>query len=426
MTRTSLLSDDLVRQLVAVGQVDVLAAVPTFNDAATVAPLVTALHVGLAKHFPRERTVLVHLDGGSDDGTAERVLQAPMADEERRGSPALRTTHRVSATYSGLPGRADGVRAAFAAADLLQARVVLLVDPEVTSPDPDWVASLARPVWQDAADVVLPVHARHRFEGPLIAQLVRPLLGAAFARRLAASMAGGLGCSGRFAARVAAQPLWDLVPSRPALDVWLVATALAEDARLAQAHLGPWTLAPRAARAALPELFEQVVGAVFACLERHASAWLPRAEAQDVPVLGRPHPAPGPESRVDTAPMAERFRSGVRDLAPLLGDILEPSTLARLQAVAAPAAGDEAPHVPDPLWVGTVYEFAAAAHRGAMSREHLAQALVPIYLGRTASYFAEIASADEAAQRERLAELEREYENRRSSFVDRWNAEDGR
>src|SRR6185295_12585087 len=37
-TRSSLLSDELVRQLVAVGQVDIVVGLPTFNNASTVQP----------------------------------------------------------------------------------------------------------------------------------------------------------------------------------------------------------------------------------------------------------------------------------------------------------------------------------------------------------------------------------------------------
>ena len=421
MARSSILSDELVRQLVAVGQVDILVGVPTFNNAATVEAVVKTLHVGLARHFPRERTVLINPDGGSDDGTVGLVRNSPMADEELRGSTTLRTTHRVSAPYPGLPGRAGGVRTVFAAADLLQARAVVLIDADVTSMTPDWVAELARPIWRDEADIVLPIHPRHHFEGPLLTQLLRPLLGTAYARRLESNIAGDFGCTGRFAARMVGHAMWERDLARPALDVWLVATAMAEDLRLSQTRLGPCLLAPRATRAGLPQLFEQVVGTAFTCLDHHASAWLPRTEPQDVPTVGEPREPAGPEHDLDLAPMAERFRSGVRDLAPLLREILTPGILTRLQAAAAP--GEEPPRIPDPLWATTVYEFAASAHRGVMNREHLTQALVPLYLGRTASFFSEIASADETAHMQRLAALQREYEGLRPYFVERWNDE---
>jgi hypothetical protein len=183
-------------------------------------------------------------------------------------------------------------------------------------------------------------------------------------------------------------------------------------------------VSPPAARVGLPELFEQVAGTAFLCLEQHAATWLPRTGAMDLPTRGDSCPAEGPEPTVDLAPLAERFRSGVRDLAPLLREILTPGTLAGLQVAAT--SGEEAPHIADALWVCTVYEFAASSHRGIMKREHLTQALVPLYLGRIASFFAEIASADEAQHTKRLAELEGEYESLRPYLVERWNAEAGR
>ncbi len=424
MARPSLLSDELIRQLVAVGQVDVLVGVPTFNNAATIAEVVKTLHVGLAKHFPRERTALVCPDAGSDDGTPDLVRAAPLAAAERQGSPTLRTTHRVSAPYRGLPDGAAGVRTVFAAADLLQAKVVVVMDANLADPDPEWVGALARPVWKDEAELVLPVHARHRFEGPLLGQLVRPLLGTAYARRLRANVAGDFACAGRLAARFVTSAPWEGDPGRAALDVWLVGTALAEELRLLQVHLGACRFGPRVARTGLPELFGQVVGASFACLDRHAAAWTARAELADAPVAGEPAGVEGPDVPVAAAPLVERFRSGVRDLEPLLREIVVPATLAGLQSAAA--SEDAVPTVPDTLWVAAVYEFAAAAHRGVMKREHLTQALVPLYLGRTASFFAEIEGLDEPAHRERLTALEREYEARRPYLLELWNTEGGR
>ncbi|MEO6447520.1 MAG: hypothetical protein ABIZ91_05920 [Gemmatimonadaceae bacterium] len=420
MTRASILSDELVRQLVAVGQVDILVGLPTFNNAGTIETLVQRLHVGLAKFFPRERTVIINADGGSDDGTPDLLRHAPMAEEEMRGSASLRTTHRVSATYAGLPGRAGGVRTVFAAADLLQARAVVLIDPTITSMTPEWLAGLAQPLAKNEADLVLPVHPRGRFEGPLLNQLARPLLSAVYGRRLRSNMAGTFGCSGRFASRMVRHPMWERDLTGPALDVWLVATAMAEDLRLTQSYVGPSVVAPHGARPGLSELFQQVVGTTFLCMEQHANVWKGLAEAFDVPVLGTPHHTDTPDPALDLAPMVERFRTGVRDLAPLLRDIVSPETLARLQAA---AQSEASVRVPDPLWAITVYEFAAAAHQGVMNREHLTQALVPLYLGRTASFFAEIASADESAHTQRLAALEREFEGLRPYLVERWNVE---
>lgn len=415
--RERILSDELVQKLVPVGQVDILVGVPTFNNAATVESVITKLHVGLAKHFPRERTVLINPDGGSDDGTTDRVLGAPMADEEMRGSTTLRTTHRVSARYSGTPGAATGIRAVFAAADLLQARVVVVIDPEVTTMTPDWVADLARPVWTNEADLVVPVHPRGRFDGPLISQLLRPLLGTAYGRRLHATFGGEFSCSGPFAASMVSRPIWDNHLFLPSLDIWLVTSALAEARRLREVYLGARSFS---SNATLTAIFEHVFGTALHCLERHGDVWPARSELVEVPPLGSAYPSTDAESAIDLTGMSDRFRSGVPHLEPLLREIMSEQTLARLMA-AAPSDGS-VPLIPDPLWVSTVFEFAAAVRRGVMNREHLTQALIPAYLGRTASFFAELVGADVADYPARLAQLEQEFARQRPYLVELWNA----
>ncbi len=423
MTRSSVLTDELVQQLVPVGQVDILVGLPTFNNAATVESVVTSIHSGLARHFPLERTVLINPDGGSDDGTPAIVRGAPLATEEMRGSRSLRTTHRVSAPFPGLPDRSAGVRAVFAAADLLQARVIVVLSPDLANLSADWVADLTRPVWKDHLDLVLPIHPRHRFEGPLLHQLVRPLLRAAYGPRLRADLAGHFACSARFASHMYAHPLWQRDASRPALTATMVATALARDFTLGQVHLGACQWASRPGGPGLSELFQDVVGAVFEGLESSAPAWLASPSGRESVTMGTPVRFEGQEPAIDLAAMSERFIAGARDLGPLLQQILTPETHARLQAVTH--TGEGVRSFPDALWAHVVYEFAAAHHRAVMNREHLSQALLPLYLGRTASFINDMTAADDLATEARIEALELEFETARPYLVERWNSEGG-
>ncbi len=419
MTRTNLLPDELFRQLVAVGQVDLLVGVPTFNHAATIGPVITTLHTGLAKHFPRERTVIVNIDSGSEDGTREVLRSAPLAPDELRNLSTLRTTHRVSAVVPGGPGRSVASRAVFAAADLLQAQAVVFVDADVIGLHEDWVDLLARPVLAGRADLLLPCHPRRRFDGPLLSQLVRPLLGQAFARPLPSHLAGEFACTGRFAARRVSDALWEGDPPRHALDVRLLASALAEEQRIEDVLVGPRSFASRAPAPSLGDLFRDVVGAAFAGMEQHAGVWRTREASMPAVSDGPAWPLADDGSHGDPGPLEERFRSGVRDLAPLLAEILAPGTLAAVREIAARPGPLS---VPDHLWVTLVYEFAVAAHRNVMNREHTIQVMVPLYLGRTASHFTEIASVDETEHRSRLKALEDEFARLRPMLLDRWNA----
>jgi glycosyltransferase involved in cell wall biosynthesis len=138
-----LLNDDLLRHLIAAGQVDIVIGLPTLNNAETIADVVRTASHGLTSYFPRARTVIISADGGSRDGTPEIVeqLSSRAADAfDTRG--VLRTQHHISASYGGVPGKAGAIRLIFAVAELLQARAVAVLDPEVTSGTPAWIEAL--------------------------------------------------------------------------------------------------------------------------------------------------------------------------------------------------------------------------------------------------------------------------------------------
>ena len=90
MPDESILSDDFVRELMNVGDVDIVVGVPTYNDARSVGQVVQAVRAGLLKHFPRERSVIINADGGSRDGTQDLVKAAAIS-APLRNSPAMPT-----------------------------------------------------------------------------------------------------------------------------------------------------------------------------------------------------------------------------------------------------------------------------------------------------------------------------------------------
>ncbi|MCG6921573.1 MAG: glycosyl transferase family 2 [Acidobacteria bacterium] len=424
MSPPSILSDDLLRQLMAVGQVDIMVGVPTLNNAATVGAVVQAAHFAFGNHFARERTVLINSDGGSSDGTPDIVREASRVESETvLAAHSLRTRHRISAPYHGVPGKGTALRTLFAAADLLQARAVAILDPEITSITPDGVFALLGPVLRDGVDFVSPAYARHPLDGPLVSQLVRPLFRAAYGRRLHEPMAADLGCSGTFAASCLEEAVWESDFARYGIDLWLSCAAVAGGFRMAEAALGPRTLGPRVARPGLQELFPQVVGSLFSCLEMHEAFWAGRTGSEAVPLLGEAPAVAGPAPPVERASLIEAFRTGVTDLGPLLEQVLSPETLEALHAL---SRAEGVITYPDRLWVATVMEFAAAHYRGVMHRQHLLQALVPLYLGRLAAFHARAEEVGVDATERALEALGESFEEAKPHLLGLWNKEGGR
>jgi hypothetical protein len=422
VSQASLLSDELVGQLVAVGQVDVLVGVPTLDNAGTVGRVVRAIHASFATDFKRERTVLINCDGGSRDGTPDVVRGASLRDDETLVAvDSLRTIHRITTPYRGVPGKGAAVRTLFAAAELLQARAVAVFDPDLASLSPDWLARLARPVYEGKVDFVAPLFARHPLEGPLVTQLVRPLVGAAYGHRLHDPVAGEFACSGAFAARaLAAADAWEGPLGRYGVELWLPLEALAGGLRVAQAPLGPRLTAAGPKRPSLPEVFAQIVGPLFACLERHESYWTSRRGSEPVWTLGETPAPTGPAPDTSPEPMLESFRAGVRDLAPLLQQILAGPTWTEVERMAADGAR---PGYGDDLWAASAWQAARAHRFGLMHRDHLVRALVPLYLGRAGAFLLECAGKEAAAVEARLEELERRFEAAKPDLVRTWTPE---
>jgi hypothetical protein len=417
---SSILSDELLRDLIAVGQVDVLVGLPTLNHADALGPALEAIHVAFNNHLARERTVLLNSDGGSTDGTPDLVRNAPHAGGETLlASHSLRTRHRISAPYHGVPGKAGAIRTIFAAADLLQARAVAVLDPEVVSVTADSVAALLVPVLRNDVDFVSPAYARHPLEGPLVTQVVRPLFRSAYGPRLREPLAGEFACSGRFAARCLALPDWESDLLRSGIDLWLSAVAAAESFRIAEARLGRRQLADRP-RPAVSALVPQVLEALFSCLRQHEATWTVRQGTEAVPSYGKASPTPPPAASTDFEAGAALFREGEAALEPMLSRALHADTLEALRAAAA-APGPRVT-LPDELWVAVVGELAAAHRQAALSRDHLVRAAVPLYLGRVAAFAALNANESPDVVEQRLEDLCLHFERFKPELVALWTA----
>src|SRR4051812_37169269 len=97
--------DDQLRQGIArVRRADLLVGIPSFRNAGTIGHVARTVAQGLTEHFRDARVVLVNADGGSEDGTRERVVA------EGAAVPV------ISGRYVGPPGKGSAFRAIFEAA----------------------------------------------------------------------------------------------------------------------------------------------------------------------------------------------------------------------------------------------------------------------------------------------------------------------
>jgi hypothetical protein len=411
------LSDALLRQLMAVGQVDVVVGLPTLNNAATVIDVVRAIHVCFTRDFPRLRTVLINADGGSTDGTPEIVRAASFADADVvQTSYTLRTLHRVVAPYHGMPGKHTALRTVFAAGELARASVIVVLDPGGPATTAERVTELITPVAQSSVEFLAPRYRRHPRDGVLITQLVRPMTRALYGVGLDEPLGAEFACSGRFASHCLEQSIWDREAARFAIDFWLRMEAVAEGFAVGQIWR-PLMPTP-GARTTVREAVHQVVVSAIESLRAHDVFWLRAVGVAELCSWGV-DPITLPEAPTwDYQALAQQARHDIVEIKELLETVLDPPLLDRL----LDASEGMSPTPNDELWVRIVYAFAAATRQGIAGVDHLADMFVPVYMWRAAAFMSQTARESPDTVQARLNSLCETFERLKPELVAAWSA----
>jgi hypothetical protein len=293
-----------------------------------------------------------------------------------------------------------------------------VVSPESTTLEPEWIERLLRPVYQGNFDFVTPLYRRHKFDGLLMRNLVYPMTRAFYGKRVREPYASEFAFSGPLGSHFLAQEIWVHEVGRSGTEIALTISAITGGFRLAQTFLG---LKPHldARSADLVAAMRQTVGALFWSLEPNFSLWSSSHDSQPVPTLGTAPEVTLEPLRVNRKRLYEMFRSGVAELEPVLKSILPPPTLSELQRIAALGEADFC--YGDELWARTVYEFAASYHKAVISRDHIVQALAPLYRGRAFTFLVENREASGEEVEQNIENFCLTCERLKPSLVELWN-----
>jgi hypothetical protein len=420
LAEESFLTDDFLRQLINVGEVDILVGLPTHNNAKTIGSIVQTIQSGIVRGFPRERAVIINADGGSRDGTPELVTGVSI-DYVRPASNlnALRTLHSISTKYASGPSAANGVafRTILAAAELLRAKACVVMSPESANIEPEWLTKLLRPIYNDGIDLVTPTYRRHKFEGLLITNLLYPMIRALYGLRIREAYSPEFGFSGRLGSQFLGQNVWNDGTEGAGIELRFTLAAITGKYRIGQSFLGEKDRIERRAVDLVPAL-RQTVGTLFSALETDFAMWSVVAGSQPAPTTGAEQEVLLEPLRVNRKRLREMFLSGISELESVFQAILSAATLAELQRIAG--LGEDEFHYPEELWVRTVYEFAAAYQKSVINRDHIIQALAPLFRGRVVTFLKENRNTSAGEVESNVERLCLEFEHQKPYLLEIW------
>ncbi|MFZ5996741.1 MAG: glycosyltransferase [Nitrospirota bacterium] len=416
-----LLRKDIQERINEIGEADIVVGIPSYNNAHTIGHVVRAVQAGLAKYFPHKRSVLVNSDGGSTDGTMDIVHATTLEDFY-----SILLAHRVepifkiATPYHGIPGKGSAFRTIFQIADALNAKACAVMDSDLRSIAPEWIELLIKPAIEGGFDYVTPLYHRHKYDGTITNSIVYPLTSALYGKRIRQPIGGDFGLSGRLIHFYLTKDVWETDVARYGIDIWMTTTAIANDFKVCQAFLGAKIHDPKDPGADLSAMLYQVVGSTFDLMETYAEVWKEISGSIPVPTFGFQYTVGLEPVSVNIDRMIDKFRLGVEELQGVWKDVLDAQVLQFL--IEADRLPKERFHIPDEIWVEIVYRFALAAHGRTMNKTHLLKSLVPLYIGRTASFVIETWESDAWDVEKRIEDLREIFEAKKKVFLEHWNS----
>jgi glycosyltransferase involved in cell wall biosynthesis len=409
----------LETQLKEIKEADILIGIPSYNNARTIGHVVRAVMAGVAKYFPKAKAVLANSDGGSTDGTQEEVKRVQIEDYKTiLTSHPVHPLSKIVTPYHGIPGKGSAFRTIFEAAKLLNAKACAVVDSDLRSIAPEWVELLLRPVYEGGFDYVAPLYARHKFDGTITNSIVYPLTRALYGKRVRQPIGGDFGFSGELANFYLTKDVWETDVARFGIDIWMTTLAIAEGYKVCQSYLGAKIHDAKDPGSDLGPMFTQVVSSVSALMGEYEPLWKRVKESEPVPTFGFHYEVGLEPVSVNVGHMIGNFRLGAQNLMEIWNKVILPETASRLESIGR--LSDEAFSFPEDLWVRIVYDFATAFHKWSVHREHLLKSMIPLYLGRVASFVKENQESPAREVEAKIESLCKVFEEMKPYLMERW------
>ena len=397
---------------------DILVGIASYNNAKTIGHVVRAVDAGLAKYFPDKRALIVNSDGGSKDGTPDIVRSATHDHAAIFLSHPVYPIHRISMPYNGIPGKGSAFRALFRKAVELNAEACCVVDADLRSITPEWIELLLSPVIRKGFDFVAPLYSRHKYDGTITNSIVYPVTRTLYGRRVRQPIGGEFGFSGKMAEFYVSQDVWESHVARFGIDIWMTTEAIANDFKVCQTFLGAKIHDPKDPGSDLADMLLQVVATLFNLTEKHYAKWKDERGSSDVPTFGFRYHVGLESVKVNAEKMLGIFRAGLKDLRDIWLDIIGPGDLGEIESLGS-LTGVEF-QFPAGLWARIVYDYILSYHKKVMSPEHLIRSLVPLYLGKTASFVMEAQDMEQEGAEAEIEKLCLEFENKKDYLVTNW------
>jgi glycosyltransferase involved in cell wall biosynthesis len=378
-----LLRNEALSKIDKLGHVDIVIGIPSYNNAETIGGVVETFGGGLRRYFPELKALLVNSDGGSKDDTCGAFYGAQIP-------PGI---ERIATEYRGPSGKGSALRTVFEIGSHLNARVCVVTDADCRTNDPQWVEQLVRPIHGGMAGFVTPLYIRDKHDATITNGLIYPFTQALYGKDIRQPIGGDFAIAGGLLPVFTNEWHWQRFPDIATfgIDIWMTTVSVNEGVQICQTSLGHKVHQAKEPGKDLLAMFRQVVGTTFELTDHYAAKWQGIHRSQSVPTYGEEPFGEIEDVAVNDTAMLDRFYEGYRLFRSDWEEVLSRHAFEELRRVREQHFSSFT--FPVDLWAKVVYEFAAYYCLACTTREKknaVLEAMIPLYLARTASYVREL------------------------------------
>ncbi len=174
---------------------DIVVGIPSYNEHDSISKVTRKIDEGLRAYFPDYKSLIVNVDGNSEDRTVE-VFNGTATSTSKLALRGGSTPRGKGANIFRLLELAHEVDAAY----------VCMFDADTVSISEEWPKRVLQPMIDSRADFVAPVYTRNRYEGNTTNHFCYPLMNAWFGGAISQPIGGDFGMNAAFIRHLTGMP----------------------------------------------------------------------------------------------------------------------------------------------------------------------------------------------------------------------------
>ncbi len=345
---------------------DIVIGLASYKEADNIAFATQQLDAGLTKYYKDKICVILNCDNNSPDDTKGVFMGT------KTSNPKIYIT-----TPPDVAGKGYNLENMFRKCHELGARVVICVDADIKSIEPEWVKHFAEPILK-GYDYVAPIYSRHKYDGTITNNICFPLIYGLLCTDLRQPIGGDFALSERFAEYVVLQP-WHRTTAKYGIDIFLTLKAMLGGFKVSQTGLGSKIHKPSAPK--LGPMFLQVVGTAFLDLIKNMYKWKDLETVLITEKFGKKGLEKEQKLNIDRDALDGKVKEGYEKYLPTMSKYLKIDTFEAVKG----RFEEGKINITEELWVKIVYEMIAAFYVEE-DRETLLESFRALYFARTLTF----------------------------------------